>query len=226
MIQKKIYYCWFWKNKKNKLIKKCINSWKRNCPDYQIIEINESNFDINQNNFCKKAYNDKKWAFVADYARLQVVYDNWWIYLDTDMEIIKPIDIFLNNNFFAWYESLNMINFAIFWAKKNSEYICSILNEYKKLNDYITIPKIWTNTYNKLNSLDKKSIMIYSPEYFYPYRFNTKFNCNCITENSYWIHWWETSWHPISYKILKKIWLLWLAPKIWKLIIKILWKNT
>jgi mannosyltransferase OCH1-like enzyme len=78
MIQKKIYYCWFWKNKKSKLIGKCIKSWKIFCPDFDIVEINEENFDVNQNDFCKKAYEDKKWAFVADYARIKVLYENWW----------------------------------------------------------------------------------------------------------------------------------------------------
>ena len=92
MIPKKIHYCWFGRGEKPKDALKCIESWKKFCPDYEILEWNEDNFDLTQNRYMKEAYEAKKWAFVSDYARLKIIYDNGGIYLDTDVEIIKPID--------------------------------------------------------------------------------------------------------------------------------------
>ena len=79
-IPKKIHYCWFGGNPLPKLAIKCINSWKKYCPDYEIIEWNESNFDINQNEYCKEAYAAKKWAFVTDYARLAILHKYGGVY--------------------------------------------------------------------------------------------------------------------------------------------------
>ena len=82
MIPKKIHYIWFGKGEKNERVKTCIESWKKYMPDYEIIEWNEDNFDINYNDFTKKAYANKKWAFVSDVARLWVLYNEGGIYID------------------------------------------------------------------------------------------------------------------------------------------------
>lgn len=95
-IPKTIHYCWFGGNPLPKLAKKCIESWKKYCPDYEIIEWNESNFDINCNTYVKEAYEAKKWAFVTDYARFEILYKYGGVYLDTDVEIIKPLDDILS----------------------------------------------------------------------------------------------------------------------------------
>ena len=91
MIPKIIHYCWFGGNELSELAERCIESWKRYCPDYKIIEWNESNFDLDCSDFVKEAYQAKKWAFVSDYARLKIIYDHGGIYLDTDVEVIKPL---------------------------------------------------------------------------------------------------------------------------------------
>ena len=96
MIPKRIHYCWFGRNPLPQDVKKCMESWKRFCPDYEITEWNESNFDINCHPFVKSAYEAKAWAFVSDYARLKVVYDHGGIYLDTDVELLKNPDFLLN----------------------------------------------------------------------------------------------------------------------------------
>ena len=95
MIPKIIHYCWFGRNPLPRDVKKCIASWKVKCPDYEIIQWNEDNFDININPFVKSAYDAKAWAFVSDYARLKVVYDYGGIYLDTDVELLKNLDFLL-----------------------------------------------------------------------------------------------------------------------------------
>ncbi|MBQ8165848.1 MAG: glycosyl transferase, partial [Lachnospiraceae bacterium] len=75
MIPKVIHYCWFGGNEKTELIRECIKSWKKYMPDYEIIEWNETNFDINSNLYVAQAYKAKKWAFVSDYARLYAIYN-------------------------------------------------------------------------------------------------------------------------------------------------------
>ena len=80
LIPKVIHYCWFGRNKKSKSVLKCIQSWKKYCPDYEIIEWNEDNFDVNCIPFVKEAYDAEKWAFVTDYARLKIIFENGGIY--------------------------------------------------------------------------------------------------------------------------------------------------
>lgn len=92
MIPKIIHYCWFGKNDKDKMIEKNIETWKKFLPDYKIIEWNESNFDINSNQYVKEAYECKKYAFVSDYVRLYALYSFGGIYFDTDVEVIKNMD--------------------------------------------------------------------------------------------------------------------------------------
>ena len=95
MIPKVIHYCWFGKKPYNELMIKCMESWKKHLPEYEIIEWNEENFDININPYVKEAYNAKKFAFVSDYVRLFVLHKYGGIYLDTDVEVRKNIDKFL-----------------------------------------------------------------------------------------------------------------------------------
>ena len=100
-IPKKIHYCWFGRGQMPELAIKCLASWKKNLPDYEVIEWNEDNFDINSNRYVKEAYESKKYAFVTDYVRLYVLYNHGGIYMDTDVEVLKPLDVFLVNRAFT-----------------------------------------------------------------------------------------------------------------------------
>lgn len=92
MIPKKIHYCWFGENPLSELVNRCIDSWKKFCPEYEIIQWNESNFDVNSCDYVKEAYEAKKWAFVSDYAGFKILYEHGELYFDTDVELIKPFD--------------------------------------------------------------------------------------------------------------------------------------
>ena len=92
MIPKVIHYCWFGHHPLSPLAKKCMKSWKRYFPDYEIKEWNEGNFDLSYCDYVREAYEAKKWAFVSDYARLKIVYEQGGIYMDVDVELIKPLD--------------------------------------------------------------------------------------------------------------------------------------
>lgn len=110
MIPKKIHYCWFGRGEKPELAKKCIASWKKFCPDYEIIEWNEDNFDLECNDYIRFCYANKKWAFLSDLVRLLVVCEHGGVYFDTDVELLRPIDGLLGYDAFYGFENETMVN--------------------------------------------------------------------------------------------------------------------
>ena len=110
MIPKIIHYCWFGRNPKPKLAEKCIKSWKKYCPEYEIIEWNEDNYDLSSAPlYVRQAYEAKRWAFVTDYIRLQVIYENGGIYLDTDVELRKSLDpLLVHQAYFGFEDEKNI----------------------------------------------------------------------------------------------------------------------
>ena len=109
MIPKIIHYCWFGRAKKSKKMIHCINSWKKFCPEYKIIEWNEDNFNVYLNEYTKYCYTHKKWAYLSDYVRLAVVKEHGGIYFDTDVEIINTFDSLLNYDAFYAFENENYV---------------------------------------------------------------------------------------------------------------------
>lgn len=109
MIPKVIHYCWFGGGPLNELSEKCIASWRKFCPDYEIVRWDESNYDVTKNNYMRQAYEAKKWAFVSDYARLDIIYEHGGIYLDTDVELVKPLDGLLERKGFLGVEQGNYV---------------------------------------------------------------------------------------------------------------------
>ena len=97
-IPKIIHYCWFGDGPISPESRKCMESWKKYCPDYKIIEWNEQNFDISQNRYAQQAYEAKKYAFVSDYVRLAVLYEYGGIYLDTDVETLRNNALKVNHH--------------------------------------------------------------------------------------------------------------------------------
>lgn len=108
MIPKVIHYCWFGGKPLTKLAKKCIKSWKKYCPDYEIKEWNESNYDVNACPYVQEAYKAKKYPFVSDYARFDILYKYGGLYFDTDVEILKPIDQIVSQGAFMGVENINL----------------------------------------------------------------------------------------------------------------------
>ena len=129
-IPKVIHYCWFGGNQKPELVEKCIQSWKKYCPDYEIIEWNEGNFDIHSNCFVEEAYQMKKWAFVADYVRLYACYTCGGVYLDSDVELLQPIDKFLKNDAFAGFETKDSPAMAVIGCVKGHKLFGELLDYY------------------------------------------------------------------------------------------------
>ena len=130
MIPKIIHYCWFGRNEKSKLLKKCMKSWKKlEKAGYKFIELNEDNCDMNANAFVKYCYENKKWGFLGDYFRFKAVYENGGIYLDTDVLVYKTFDDLLDCDFFGGFIYDCAMSTAIFGGAKGNS-ICKDLMDF------------------------------------------------------------------------------------------------
>lgn len=135
MIPHIIHYCWFGRNPKPPIVIKCIESWKRYMPEYEIREWNEENYDINKCIFAKEAYESGKWAFVSDYVRFDVINSYGGIYMDTDVELLRSIpENVLNNIAFTGFESAGKVNPGLIYAAPSGfEFTQKILDRYNQL---------------------------------------------------------------------------------------------
>ena len=208
MIPKKIHYCWFGHGEKPDLAKKCIESWKKYCPDYEIIEWNEDNFDINMNQYVKEAYECKKYAFVTDYVRLYVLYNFGGLYMDTDVEVIKPLDEFLKNEAFSSFENNDYIPTGLMASKKHNIWIKELLKDYDEIHfvnngkmnltpntitiTNTTIKKFGLKPVSSYQVLGNGAVTIYPYDYFCPKSHIT--NEINLTENTCTIHHFSGSW--------------------------------
>ncbi len=206
-IPKKIHYVWVGKGKKNELMLRCIESWKKFCPDWEIIEWNEDNYDIESNDFVSKALKAKNWALASDVIRIDVVEKYGGVYFDTDMELVKPIDEFLSNDAFFVMENNIWLATCAFGAVAGHEMIKTILKRYmgECVIDFNTNPlTVHSFTYVlrklygiKLNGktirLEDKNITIYQTEYFTPQDYMT-FELK-MTDNTVAIHRYTSTWH-------------------------------
>lgn len=214
MIPKIIHYCWFGGNPLPKGAIKCINSWKQYFPDYEIIEWNESNFDVNTNEYTKMCYQNKKYAFLTDYVRLVVVEKYGGIYFDTDVEVIKSFDDLLKYDAFFGFEDNYYVNTGQgFGAEKNHMVINMMLQEYDCLldgkHDLVSCPKLNTKAIEKFGFEPngqyqlKNNVLLLSKEFTNPFNNNTGELKN--TKNTYSIHWYSMSWLSPARKIKSKI---------------------
>ena len=207
MIPKTIHYCWFGKNPLPEIAVKCINSWKKFFPDYEIKEWNEGNFDLTSCDYCKEAYAEKKWAFVSDYARFKILYEYGGIYFDTDVEVIKDMEDIIKKGAFIGRERIADIfpvNAGLGLASEaRMPIIKEILEHYEnshfKQGEKIeTVVERVTKILKTHGLSDEENyevlegMQIYPSDYFCPYDYNVgELN---ITENTRSIHWYDASW--------------------------------
>ena len=130
MIPKIVHYCWFGKGPKNELALKCIESWKKFLPDYEIKEWNEDNFDVNMFPYAKEALENRKFAFVTDVVRLYALYTEGGVYMDTDVEVLKTYDPFLHHHMFSGFETDGTVPTGMMAAEKGSIWAKELLEQY------------------------------------------------------------------------------------------------
>ena len=203
MIPKKLNYCWFGRGEKPALAQKCIASWKKFCPDYEIIEWNEDNFDIQMNGYTRMCYEQRKYAFLSDYVRLVVVEKHGGVYFDTDVELLRPIDPLLDHPAWFGFEDDECVNTGEgFGAEAGNPAVRAMLAEYDALLDgehgVISCPVLNTQAMVKQGLKrdgtlqDLGSAVVYPVEYFNPYDDPTgRLN---RTKNTYSVHWYAKSW--------------------------------
>lgn len=185
MIPKTIHYCWFGRGKKPYLIRRCIDSWRRVMPGYEIKEWNEYNFPIDQFPFARQAYDERMWAFVADVCRFYALYHEGGIYLDTDVEVFRPFDRFLSDDFFAGTEVRHdpagdfiTVDASVFGCIKNHWYAGKCVDEYRdayfsKVNVPVGIVQVMATRvlepfgYVRADNIQTiQDVKIYSTEFF------------------------------------------------------------
>lgn len=217
-IPKKIHYIWLGTRKLDKLSEKCINTWKKILPDYEIIKWDDEKCLelINQNEYAKQAYEAKKYAFVSDYLRLYVLYNYGGVYMDTDVQVVKSIDSFLTENAFTCFENKSHIPTALLASEKNNTWIGMLLKDYDNRKfiddsgnmDLTTnvdrITKLsfdWGFVPNGEEQILQSGVHIYTKDYFCPLDTLASKN-DKITDNTYAIHLYNGSWRsPIRRKL-------------------------
>ena len=216
MIPKMIHYIWLGGKPLPKVAKKCIKSWKKYCPDYEIKRWDETNLDLDKYQYVRDAYDARKYAFATDVLRCEILHNNGGVYLDIDVELIKPIDDLMHYNSFGGKEVGGSIASGLIWASnKNDKYLFEILNVYRDqkfdINNLmqITVGNIFISVLSKygINEKDEtqeiNGLKIFNSEYFSPF-------CNItnklkITQNTYSIHWYSSSWYTPMQKVKKFI---------------------
>lgn len=201
MIPKIIHYCWFGHGELPDTAKQCIASWKKFCPEFEIKEWNEENFDINAHAYTKDAYSAKKYAFVSDYARYFILEKNGGIYMDVDVELVKPIDTFIDHELFLGRQDDGQVNPGlIMGSNANHWFLKKVLEFYDthKFDTNVNVVSITTSLLESegMSSRDNneviKGINIYNSNYFCPISYLT--GILELRKESVSIHHFDGSW--------------------------------
>lgn len=218
MIPKIIHYCWFGRGEKPELAKKCIASWRRFCPDFEIREWNEDNCDYLAIPFMAEAYAAKKYAFVSDVMRLIVLEQYGGVYFDTDVEVVKDISPLTDDEGFIGFENDQFVNSGqVMAAVPHQPVVQAMIEEYKKLHftnadgstNAVGCPRVNTEVLKRyglvLNGQEQvvAGIHTYPADYFNPLDSATG-HLN-KTENTCSVHWYSMSWQPWYRQIRVKI---------------------
>ena len=206
MIPKKIHYCWFGRGEKPTLAQKCIASWRKYCPDYEIVEWNEDNFPIDNYPYARYFLDNKRWAFLSDFVRLVVVAEQGGVYFDTDVELIRSPDELLQYEAFYGFENDQNIATGLgFGAQANHPTVLAMRQQYLGLRPLAdgAYPEVVCPALNtkallpfglKLDGLRQTvaGAEILPSEFLNPYddptgRLNKK-------NNTVSIHWYSKSW--------------------------------
>ena len=207
-IPKIIHYCWFGRNPKPPLAEKCIKSWKKYCPDYEILEWNEDNFDVSSAPaYVKQAYEARRWAFVTDFVRLKALTEMGGVYMDTDVEVVKSLDPYLKHQAFAGFEWIDRVQTGLLACEPGFPLFLDFLAHYDTASflkedgsvDITTNVEVLTNLCMARGMVCNdqfqtvEGLSLYPREVFCPVDFDTEKLKR--TRKTVTIHWFSGSWH-------------------------------
>ncbi len=220
LIPRTIHYCWFGGKPKSDLIMHCIESWKRNAPDFEIIEWNESNCDIHANRYVEEAYAAKKWAFVADYFRMEKIEEFGGLYLDTDTQLMRDPSQLLQDPAFFAFETRDAVHAGIFGAVPHHPLMTICKNSYQTANftnrdgsyntSYTIVRRISEQLVNLGIEFNGKEQILTDGTHIYPANKLTldMFDGEIIAQHHYDCSWWDVQ-EKVSYKnVVLKDWFL------------------
>lgn len=218
MIPKIIHYCWFGRGEKPELAKKCIASWQRFCPDFEIREWNEDNCDYLSMPFMTEAYVAKKYAFVSDVMRLLVLEQYGGVYFDTDVELVRDITPLMADEGFIGFENDPFVNSGqVIASVPHHPVVQTMIEAYQKLHftnedgtaNPVGCPHLNTDIMERFGLIRNGQeqivggIHVYPADYFNP--LDSATGKLTKTENTYSIHWYSMSWLPKRVRIKSKI---------------------
>lgn len=201
MIPKKTHYIWLGKNKKDRVSQICLNTWKTNLNDYEIIEWNEDNLPLKKiakdNQFFACCMKYKLWAFMSDYLRLWILYREGGIYMDTDVQVLKTFDDLLHYPMFLGYELNDYIGTGIIGSEKNNRFVKELLDFYTNKIwkvDYYNNPIIFSRVLKENPDLNKYCTIL-KRETLSPYDSFKDYKSKMVqTNETHTIHWFNANW--------------------------------
>lgn len=224
MIPKVIHYCWFGGKPLPHIAKKCIESWRKFLPDYEIKEWNEENFDVNMLPYTQEAYKAKRYAFVSDYARFYILYHYGGIYFDTDVEIVKPINDIINRGPFMGCETIVKEDIPLYvnpglglGIEAKNKILKDLLDLYSSLHfinldgthNLKTIVQYTTEILSSCGLQKKEGIQCVEDIWIYPKEYINPYNCEIdrviITDETRTIHHFAGSWFTKRERFMKWI---------------------
>ncbi|MBX9961694.1 MAG: hypothetical protein K2Y35_01475 [Burkholderiales bacterium] len=206
MIPRKIHYCWFGGGQKGELADRCMASWRRILPGFEVVEWNERNSDLSSR-YAQEAMRQKRYSKVANLVRLAALNEHGGVYFDTDVEVVRPIDALMRHDCFAGFQLVNKsdewVNNAILGGIRGHQFFADCIEYTHRhfestgelpLSPFVTTAVLKAYGLEQYGRQTVNGVHLYEREAFYPYSWEERYRPEVVTMNTYCVHHWEKSW--------------------------------